>query len=248
MVSVIASSIRKGNVVEKDGKLYVVIRGREHPSRQGHADYPSGNAPHLRWRQDQRATARPPTASKRHSSTKATYTYLYQDGDSFVFMQPKTFDQVHVSADVVGDAAPYLTENMQVRWRPVQWPCPISVEMPPARDFGGGGDRTGREGPDGVRLLQAGGSVERGADNGAATYHRGHACRRSDGGRRLSRTRKINDLSFPAERSFPPRFRGRGTAAQQRWRGPVRFRASNIAPHRPSPAERSEGKDWQQCP
>ena len=34
MVSVIASSIRKGNVVEKDGKLYVVIRAENiHPGK-----------------------------------------------------------------------------------------------------------------------------------------------------------------------------------------------------------------------
>ena len=38
-MKVIASSIRKGNVIEHDGKLYVVAERREHPSRQGHADH-----------------------------------------------------------------------------------------------------------------------------------------------------------------------------------------------------------------
>ena len=31
------------------------------------------------------------------------YNYLYQDGDTYVFMQPQTFDQIPAGADVVGD-------------------------------------------------------------------------------------------------------------------------------------------------
>ena len=37
---------------------------------------------------------------------------LLQDGDGYVFMNPETFDQVHVPADVIGDQAPYLQEGM----------------------------------------------------------------------------------------------------------------------------------------
>ncbi len=37
--------------------------------------------------------------------------YLYKDGDDFVFMDPDTYDQVHITAAVVGDAAKYLLEN-----------------------------------------------------------------------------------------------------------------------------------------
>ena len=36
---------------------------------------------------------------------KRTMQYLYKDGDDFVFMDGDTYDQLHVSADVVGDAA-----------------------------------------------------------------------------------------------------------------------------------------------
>ena len=48
LVKVIASSLRKGNVVDMDGKLYVVLTGAEHPPRQGHAGHPARHAPHLR--------------------------------------------------------------------------------------------------------------------------------------------------------------------------------------------------------
>ncbi len=38
-------------------------------------------------------------------------TYLYQDGDSFVFMDGETYEQVNVPSAVVGDAANYLLDN-----------------------------------------------------------------------------------------------------------------------------------------
>lgn len=38
-------------------------------------------------------------------------TYLYSDGTEFVFMDGETYEQIHIGADVVGDAARYLLEN-----------------------------------------------------------------------------------------------------------------------------------------
>jgi elongation factor P len=40
------------------------------------------------------------------------HTYLYQDGDNYVFMNPETYDQIPVPADVLGDQAIYLQEGM----------------------------------------------------------------------------------------------------------------------------------------
>lgn len=42
------------------------------------------------------------------------FTYLYSDGDSFVFMDTSDYDQINVPAAVVGDAANFLLENQQV--------------------------------------------------------------------------------------------------------------------------------------
>ena len=44
---------------------------------------------------------------------KRDMTFLYKDGSDFVFMDAQTYDQLHVSADVVGDAARYLLENQE---------------------------------------------------------------------------------------------------------------------------------------
>jgi len=42
------------------------------------------------------------------------FTYLYNDGDSFVFMDTTDYDQISVPAATVGDAANFLLENQQV--------------------------------------------------------------------------------------------------------------------------------------
>ncbi|MBO3664261.1 elongation factor P [Microbacterium stercoris] len=42
------------------------------------------------------------------------YTYLYNDGENFVFMDQKDYDQINVAAATVGDGANYLLENQEV--------------------------------------------------------------------------------------------------------------------------------------
>ncbi|NIR42018.1 MAG: elongation factor P, partial [Actinobacteria bacterium] len=38
-------------------------------------------------------------------------TYLYRDGDDFIFMDTESFDQILVPRDTVGDAERFLLEN-----------------------------------------------------------------------------------------------------------------------------------------
>ena len=42
---------------------------------------------------------------------KRDMTYLYSDGNEFVFMDGDTYEQMSISADTVGDAAKYMLEN-----------------------------------------------------------------------------------------------------------------------------------------
>ena len=42
------------------------------------------------------------------------FTYLYNDGEGFVFMDATDYDQVTVPATVVGDAANFMLENQDV--------------------------------------------------------------------------------------------------------------------------------------
>ena len=60
--------------------------------------------------------------------------YLYLDGDSLVFMDQESFDQIPFSQETVGDARKFLKENMEVEvlfWngRPVNVELPSFVEL-----------------------------------------------------------------------------------------------------------------------
>ena len=55
--------------------------------------------------------------------------YLYKDGEDFVFMDVKTYDQAFVSEAVVGDAATFLLENQEVIVA-FHEDAPLFVEMP----------------------------------------------------------------------------------------------------------------------
>ena len=57
------------------------------------------------------------------------YTYLYNDGESFVFMDVADYDQINVPATVVGDAANFLLENQQVQIA-LNTGNPLYVELP----------------------------------------------------------------------------------------------------------------------
>src|SRR6266545_7873434 len=112
-LKVTASSLRKGNIVEMDGKLYIILSAENiHPGK---------GTPVTQL--NMRRISDGVKISERYRTTETveraivddrTYTFLYQDGEGFHFMNPETFDQVVASEDVVGESAPYLTDGVQV--------------------------------------------------------------------------------------------------------------------------------------
>ncbi|GGH35714.1 elongation factor P [Microbacterium album] len=57
------------------------------------------------------------------------FTYLYNDGENFVFMDAKDYDQINVPAATVGDAAKFLLENQEVTIA-LHDGTPLYVDMP----------------------------------------------------------------------------------------------------------------------
>ncbi len=56
-------------------------------------------------------------------------TYLYRDGEDFVFMDTESFDQIHIGRDTVGDAEHFLVENQDVTVG-LHEGTPLFVELP----------------------------------------------------------------------------------------------------------------------
>ena len=125
---VIASSIRKGNVIEQDGKLYVVVSAENiHPGK----GTPVSQIEMRRISDGVKISERYKTTDQVEKATieERNYTYLSEDGDGYHFMNPETYDQVQVSKDVVGDAAAYLQESMTVKLS-MHDTNPVAIALP----------------------------------------------------------------------------------------------------------------------
>jgi len=57
--------------------------------------------------------------------------FLYQDGDYYYFMNTESYEQIHLTKDLLGDATEYLTPNLKVKVEFYEGK-PISVELPAA--------------------------------------------------------------------------------------------------------------------
>jgi len=57
--------------------------------------------------------------------------YLYQDSSDWVFMDTASYDQIHVPAAVVGDAAHFMLENQDATVA-LHEGTPLYVELPAA--------------------------------------------------------------------------------------------------------------------
>ncbi|KQO71807.1 elongation factor P [Methylobacterium sp. Leaf469] len=127
-MKVIASTLRKGNVVDKDGKLYVILTIENiHPGK---------GTPVTQL--DMRRITDGVKVSERYRTTESVerafvedreHTFLYEDGEGFHFMNPETYDQVAIQKDVIGDAAPYLQEGMKVMVS-IHNDVALTVELP----------------------------------------------------------------------------------------------------------------------
>jgi elongation factor P len=128
VVKIIASSVRKGNVLDIDGKLCVVMKAENiHPGK-------GTPVTHL----DMRRIADGVKITERYRTTdqlerafleEKTYNYLYEDDMGFVLMEPETYDQITLPKDIIGEQSVYLQENMPIQVS-LHEGVPIAAEIP----------------------------------------------------------------------------------------------------------------------
>ena len=127
-MKVIASTLRKGNIVDIDGKLYVVVFAENiHPGK---------GTPVTQL--DMRRISDGVKVSQRYKTTEQVerahvedreHQFLYSDNDGFHFMNMETYDQVTVPTDVIGDQAAYLQPEMKVNLS-LHEGIVVAVELP----------------------------------------------------------------------------------------------------------------------
>ena len=128
MVKVIASAVRKGNVLDIGGKLCVVMKAENiHPGK----GTPVTHLDMRRISDGVKITERYRTTDQveRAFLEEKTYNYLYEDDMGFNLMEPETYDQISVPKDIVGEQSVYLHENMPLNVS-LHEGVPIAVELP----------------------------------------------------------------------------------------------------------------------
>ena len=113
-MKVIASSIRKGNIIEREGGQLCVVLSAEsfHPGK----GTPTTQIDMRRISDGVKVTDRFKTTEQveRAFVEDRNFSYLYSDADGHHFMNDETFEQMQVATDVIGDQGQWLQEGMKV--------------------------------------------------------------------------------------------------------------------------------------
>ena len=126
---IIGNDLRPGMVIEHEGKLWRVAKISRSQREQREA-YTQADLKAVR--DGHKIVARfasSENVERAHLESK-DFQYLYADGDLYTFMDNKTYEQVTVSAETIGeDQVPYLQENTVVSID-FHEGVPIAVRLP----------------------------------------------------------------------------------------------------------------------
>jgi len=124
-----ATEIRVGNVLNFENKLWVVLKTQHTQPGKGGAF----------MQVEMKGLLEPTKINERFRSADTVekvsledipHTFLYQEDNFYVFMDPQTYEQISLSKDLLGpDQAPYLKDGMEVAIC-FHETTPISLKLP----------------------------------------------------------------------------------------------------------------------
>ena len=128
-----ATRLRKGNLIKVGNDLFRIL--------ELHHLTPGNKRAHIQVRMrnirtgtlaDQKFRAEEDV--ERATLDEREMQYLYSDGDNFYFMDTATYEQIHISAEALGDSKDYLVPEMTIRveFYDVE---PVGIELPPTVDL-----------------------------------------------------------------------------------------------------------------
>ena len=122
------NSVRIGNVIEFEGKLWVAVKTQHTQPGKGGAymqvelkNLVDGTKKNERFRSSEQV--------ERVYLDQFPYQYLYEEGDNLIFMDQANFEQISLSKDFVGDSAAFLQYGMVVDVSSYEGK-PLSVQLP----------------------------------------------------------------------------------------------------------------------
>ena len=127
------NNLRKGTTFEHDGELYKVLDYQHHKPGRGKATIRVGVV-NLQTGTNRELTFTSGDRVQDVSLDHHNVQYLYHDDRFYHFMDLETYEQPVITADVLGDAAKYLKEGLQVKLTFYQGE-PLDIELPMTVDL-----------------------------------------------------------------------------------------------------------------
>ena len=128
-----ATRLRKGNLIKLGNELYRLL--------ELHHLTPGNKRAHIQVRMRNIRTQtlmdekfRAEEDVERASLDEREMQYLYNDGDMFYFMDTSSYEQIHISAEALGDSKDYLMPEMLIRVE-FYGEEPVGIELPPTVDL-----------------------------------------------------------------------------------------------------------------
>ena len=123
-----ASEIRVGMLIEHKNDLWQVLKTQHVKPGKG------GAFAQIEMKSINRTTKlnerfRSSETVEKASVEETKYNFLYENENNYFFMEPKTFEQIEIKKDLVGEKGKFLIENLEVSVSFYN-ETPISLELP----------------------------------------------------------------------------------------------------------------------
>ena len=123
-----AGEIRVGNLLEYKNDLWQVLKTQHvKPGKGGAFAQVEMKSVGKNTKLNERF--RSSETVEKASLEETDFNYLYDDENNYIFMDPKTFEQIEIKKDLIGEKGKLMTENLKVSVS-FHNENPISVELP----------------------------------------------------------------------------------------------------------------------
>ena len=123
-----ASEIRVGMLLEFKDELWIVLKTQHVKPGKGGA-FAQVEMKNVTKNTKLNERFRSNETVEKASLEETSFNYLYDDEQNYFFMDPKSFEQIEIKKNIIGDKGKLLTENLEVKVNFYN-NSPILVELP----------------------------------------------------------------------------------------------------------------------
>jgi elongation factor P len=131
--TLLATRLRKGMIIKLDGELYR-IHDLKHVTPGNLRGFVRVKGRNLRTQTMSEQKLRSEDVIERATLEEKEMQFLYSDGDGYHFMDTETYEQIHMSAEALGESVGFLKNEMTIRVEFYRME-PVGIELPQTVDL-----------------------------------------------------------------------------------------------------------------